>query len=176
MIMKFTFHTPQSNNDRLLIKSWWTKPHVMEFWDNSPEMWQNVENYFQGSKDLFDYWLGYLNGTPFALIMASEIDKNIPTTDLYYPHLDPKGLTMSLDFMIGEEAYLGKGFAPLTLKAFAQFLYEQGVTNLLIDPEIKNHRAVNAYQKAGFEIITTFTRKKSYFTGMEHYMMQLKLA
>ncbi|CAN5283305.1 hypothetical protein BH10PSE19_BH10PSE19_05530 [soil metagenome] len=50
----FTFHLVTSK-DRELIKQWWTKNHVIKFWDNSPEMWQNVENYFLGHKDLFDW-------------------------------------------------------------------------------------------------------------------------
>ena len=44
MIQNITFKKA-SKDDKSMIHDWWNKPHVMEFWDNSPEMWQNVENY-----------------------------------------------------------------------------------------------------------------------------------
>jgi RimJ/RimL family protein N-acetyltransferase len=137
-------------DDKPLIKQWWTKPHVMEFWDNSDSMWQNVENYFQGKKELFDYWIGFYNSTPFSLLMTSEIEKNLPSKHPYSRWVDIEGLTMSIDFMIGEEAFLGKGLGHLTLTKFANFLREEGVTALIIDPSFNNARSNRVYQKAGF--------------------------
>jgi len=29
--------------DLALLKTWFNKPNVKEFWDNSPEMWKNIE-------------------------------------------------------------------------------------------------------------------------------------
>lgn len=47
------------------------------------------------------------------------------TTDLpesYRPHLSKTGRTYGLSFCIGNTAYLGKGFAALTLESFMKFL------------------------------------------------------
>lgn len=44
-----------SKADRNLIHSWWNKEHVKKFWDNSPSMWGNCEDFLNGKKDLFDY-------------------------------------------------------------------------------------------------------------------------
>lgn len=160
--------------DRNLIKSWWTKPHVMEFWDNSPEMWQNVENYFSGKKELFDYWLGFFDSLPFALLMTSELEKNLPLDDPYSKWVEPEGLTITIDFMIGNENFIGKKLSYLTLNKFANFMHEQGASAVIIDPAANNPRAVHVYQKAGFEIVDTFDRYKGYFSGIKHYMMKMK--
>ena len=162
-------------NDKPLIKQWWTKPHVMEFWDNSASMWNNVANYLQGEKKLFDYWIGFYNDTPFSLLMTSEIEKDLPTEHPYSRWVDIDGLTMSIDFMIGEEAFLGKGLGHLTLIQFSDFLRKQGVTALIIDPAVNNARATRVYQKAGFEIVDTFDRLEGYFAGIKHYLMTMKL-
>jgi len=158
-------------NDKSLIWQWWTKPHVIEFWDNSPNMWQNVENYFQGKKNLFDYWIGFLGKTPFCLLMTSEIEKNLPPDDPYFKWVKKNGITMGVDFMIGEEAFLGKGLGHLTLREFSSLLHEMNVTRLIIDPAETNSRAKHVYQKAGFEIVDTFSRTHGYFSGIRHYLM-----
>lgn len=161
--------------DRSMIKEWWTKPHVMEFWDNSPEMWQNVENYFLGKKEIFDYWIGFYDQEPFALLMTSELEKNLPADDPYAKWVEPEGLTITIDFMIGNENYMGKKLSYITLNKFAYFMKEKGARAVIIDPAATNPRAVHVYQKAGFDIVDTFDRNKGYFSGIKHYLMKMKL-
>lgn len=173
-LQEITFRLATSE-DRAIIKQWWTKPHVIEFWDNSPGMWENIENYFLGKKDLFDYWIVFFGQSPFSLIMTSEIDKNIPSTHVYFPWIELEKLNMTIDFMIGEENFLGKGFSYQTLKTFFLFLKTSGVSSFLIDPAINNIKAINAYKHAGFEIVDTFIPEEGYFSGIKHYLMKLKL-
>lgn len=163
-------------NDKLMIKEWWNKPHVMEFWDNSPEMWQNVENYFQGKKDIFDYWIGFYDQEPFALLMTSELEKDLPNDDAFAKWVEPTGLTITIDFMIGNENFIGKKLAYITLNKFAYFMKEKlDACAVIIDPAETNPRAVHVYQKAGFKIVDTFDRNKGYFSGIKHFMMKMKL-
>jgi RimJ/RimL family protein N-acetyltransferase len=162
--------------DKQMIREWWTKPHVMEFWDNSPEMWQNVENYFQGKKEIFDYWIGSYDQEPFALLMTSELEMNLTEEDPYAKWVEPEGLTITIDFMIGNEKFIGKKLSYLTLHQFAHFMKDkQGINAVIIDPAATNPKAVHVYQKAGFEIVDTFDRNKGYFSGIKHYMMKMKL-
>ena len=169
-------------SDEDLLKKWFQKPHVQEFWDNSPEMWQNVESYLNGNKVLYDYWIGSLGDEPFCLVITSENDPdapglendpNVPGSENHLlPYLEPQGQTWTIDFMIGEEAFLGKG---LSHGALREFMAEQrGVAAFLIDPEATNAKAIHVYEKAGFLVVGRFTPKAGYFAGMEHLMMKLK--
>lgn len=40
-------------SDQKLLKNWFNKSHVKEFWDNSSEMWGTVESYLNGHKILY---------------------------------------------------------------------------------------------------------------------------
>jgi len=163
-------------SDKKLIQQWWTKPHVVKFWDNSSDMWKNAENYLHGKKDLFDYWIGSLNSYAFSLLLTSEFEKNLPLDNPYATWIDQHGKTMSIDFLIGEENFLGKGYGRTTLMEFSQLLKtEYDATELIIDPAISNTKAVKTYQSAGFNIVDTFTRHSGYFAGVKHYLMVLKL-
>jgi hypothetical protein len=84
--------------DKEPIKQWWKKPHVVKFWDNNSDMWQNVENYLQGEKVLFDYWIGSLDDLPFSLLMTSEFEKNLPLNNIFAKWISQNGKTMSLVF------------------------------------------------------------------------------
>ncbi|MDA0782456.1 MAG: GNAT family N-acetyltransferase [Proteobacteria bacterium] len=157
-------------SDKPLIKEWWNKPHVMEFWDNSPEMWQNVENYLdKGIIDLFDYWIGYKSDVPFSLVMSSFID---PTQkDIYGRNCIQDGDSWSMDFMIGCDKHLRQGLAAPTLKAFMDFAPAK-VKRFLIDPASHNKRAVHVYTQAGFKEVERFTPETGSFAGQEHIMMR----
>ena len=161
-------------NDKALLKLWFRKPHVRQFWDNSLEMWQNVESYLGGNKVLYDYWIGSLEDKPFCLVItsdAAESDAEAPGSENdLQPYLDPHGKTWTIDFMIGEEAFLGKGLSYQALEDFAA--QQNGIAAFLIDPEASNAKAIHVYEKAGFVEVARFTPKEGFFTGKEHLMMK----
>jgi RimJ/RimL family protein N-acetyltransferase len=78
---------------------------------------------------------------------------------------------------IGPEAYLGKGYAIPTLKAFTQFLRDKGIERLMIDPEVTNVKAIHVYERVGFKTVATFQPKPGQFAaGRDHYLMVLDMA
>jgi RimJ/RimL family protein N-acetyltransferase len=159
-------------SDKPLISVWWKKPHVMEFWDNGPAMWNNVEHYLDnGVVNMFHYWIVSCDAVPFALLLSSEIDRD--AEDLYRKYCDREGVTYTIDFMIGDEAHLGQGLAAPTLQAFMAFC-PTAVTEYLIDPAVGNSRAVHVYEKAGFIEVGRYTPKEGSFAGKEHLMMRCK--
>ena len=109
-------------SDLNLLKSWFNKSHVKEFWDNSNEMWENVESFLNGNKILYDYWIGLYENLSFSLVItsdASETDPSAPGSDNHLQSwIEPNEKVWTIDFMIGEEAYLGKGLSYLTLIKF----------------------------------------------------------
>lgn len=48
---KISFCLAQSRDGKL-IKSWFDKPHVKHYWDNSSDLLENLQNYLQGTKDI----------------------------------------------------------------------------------------------------------------------------
>ncbi len=58
--------------------------------------------------------------------------------------------TVGVDLSIGDPQRLGQGIGTAVLKAFVQRLRGEGHTNIIIDPDPENQRAVRAYRSAGF--------------------------
>lgn len=167
------------------IFEWLDKPHVKEFWDNSQRHREDILSFIEGHKEpshyyegIFTYWIAAIAGELYALLMTSEI---LPEEDLpqeWAPYLSQTGKTYSIDFMIGEEIYLGKGLAPPTLKVFTEFIRDKvdpSVDTFIIDPAEINPRAKHVYAKAGFETVAEFRRDEGYFKGIKHFLMVKKM-
>ncbi|WP_425362935.1 GNAT family N-acetyltransferase [Candidatus Tisiphia endosymbiont of Hybos culiciformis] len=164
--ISFCLAQPQ---DEDLIKSWFDKPHVKNHWDNSSDLLENLRNYLQGTKDIFDYWLGFYDMQPYALIMTS--DANDSTPEHLVPWVKPEETNWTIDFMIGQEDFLGLGLSSMTL---ARFINEkEQVTTWLIDPNQSNYKAISAYKTAGFQIVDSFVPSTGYFKDVPHYLMIL---
>lgn len=69
-----------------------------------------------------------------------------------YPETDRK--VYATDQFIGEPAYWNRGIGSTYLKLVCTYLKEEKDADIvLLDPHKDNHRAIRAYQKAGFAII-----------------------
>jgi len=163
------------------ILQWLDEPHVKEFWDNSIEHRQDIRIFMEGRKDyspywdgMFDYWMGFVDGELFCLLMTSLISST--QTDLpesWKAQLSKQGKTFSIDFMIGNKKYLGQGLGGVTLDRFCRFLHEgdQSIDTFIIDPAVNNPKAKRVYEKAGFNVIETFTRDSPNTKNVEHFLM-----
>jgi aminoglycoside 6'-N-acetyltransferase len=61
--------------------------------------------------------------------------------------------TVGVDLSIGDAGLLSQGVGSAALTNFVAELRRRGYTNIIIDPDPANARAVRAYQKAGFRPI-----------------------
>lgn len=161
---------------------WLKEPHVKEFWDNSPEHRDDILIFMKGRKEpspywngIFDYWIGFVNDEPYCLLMTSEIkpaQSDLPT--VWKTYLSKSGRTFSIDFMIGNREYLGRGLGGPTLEAFTKFIQEvidRSIDTFFIDPADSNPKAKHVYEKGGFKVVATFYRDCGEEKNVKHYLM-----
>lgn len=155
-----------------ILKEWWHSERVKQFWDNSPEMEQDVDDYvLKGQKTYYDYYIGLYDGVPYALVMTSE-----QTPDDYFKYyknyLSKTGKkTFAIDFMIGNDEFVGKHLSSLTLRTFVEKYSDEEADTFIIDPELENELAFKCYKGAGFKVVDTFITDDGYFEGKPHYLM-----
>ena len=154
-----------------ILKKWWHSERIKKFWDNSPEMEKDVENYvFKGEKTYYDYYIGLYNNTPYALVMTSE-QKDDDYYEYYKDYLSKNGKTYAIDFMIGNDDFVGKHLSSETLKTFIENYSDKEADRFIIDPKIDNQLAYKCYKGAGFEVVGEYVPKDGYFQGKTHYLM-----
>ena len=172
-----------------IIFTWLTKPHVIEFWDNSQEHLNDIINFINGRKEpsnylngIYTYWIGKIDNEPYCLILTAKTtpkliaDNQLPK--LWKDQLSETSKAIGIDFLIGNEKYLNKGLANLSLETFINF-YQTQIDNevdlIIISPDKKNSRAKHVYNKAGFIVVGEFTVPNGEFEGRTNYLMARKL-
>lgn len=145
---------------------WLKEPFVQEFWDNSVAFKDDILNFVQGritqsnyAGGQYVYWLAFFGEEPFALIMTILETTTSDINPEKISCLSPTGNSYSLDFMIGNRNFVGKGLGAPTLEAFIAFFKKEVdhlASTFLIDPDCANSKAVHVFAKAGFTKICEF--------------------
>ncbi len=161
--------------DKKLVKSWFDKSHVKDYWDQ--EALAHFTSFLTGDQVLFDYWICLDGKMPFGLIVTSNaaVQKPKDQKDAFVPWIEPEGITWMLDFIIGEEEHLASGFAELAIKKFIE-IQDPSITAFLADPEVKNEKALEILEKVGFTKVSTFIRGQGFFKGKPHYLLKMKIS
>lgn len=156
--------------ERDLVHTWLAKPHVAEWFygDGLQGTIKHLDEFLDGSLKA-QYWIGSTNGRPFVFFITSNVEK--PDDELSKWCSD-EGKAITLDMLIGEESFLGKGLSAPVIQEFIRSQFPH-VDEVLIDPEAANERAVHVYQKAGFEIQGEFVPA---YNPKPHLMMKMKLS
>jgi RimJ/RimL family protein N-acetyltransferase len=168
------------------IFQWLEEPYVKEFWDNSQEHKSDILNFINGRKEpssyadgLYIYWVGLLAEKPYSLIMTIEEKLGATCPQIKNDHLSRTGTTYSLDYMIGDSNYFGKGLGAKTLETFIEFFYKEfdaRADTFFIDPDVTNTRAKHVYEKVGFEYMGNFIMEgDGVFAGLETFFLVKKL-
>lgn len=154
---------------RALVHYWLTLPHVT-VWFYGQGLKNTLEHLDEFLKEASSsqYWLAYDQDHPFAFLITSPILK--PDDELTH-WCSEEGEAITLDLLIGDTSYLGKGLSPIVIREFLLSQFPQ-VAEVLIDPEATNKRAIHVYQKAGFKHLGEFIPSHS---PHPHCMMQLKM-
>ncbi|HYF97650.1 MAG TPA: GNAT family N-acetyltransferase [Coxiellaceae bacterium] len=172
---RFNFK-PVAESQRELIHAW-LKQDYMQEWIHG----QGLKNTLMGlekflkSENLTDqsqltrHWLGYEDDKAFVYLLTTLVVKD--SSNEYAKLSDQDGLAITLDIFIGDPHYLGKGLAGSVIKEFllSQFSH---VTEVFIDPEKTNGRAIHVYQKVGFRIVGEFIAP---WHPVPHYIMKINM-
>lgn len=129
-----------------LYLEWLNTSHVQEWWNSEDEkIHEKLDN--PEYKHLF---IVTWHDEPFAFIQVYDANFGGPS--------EHSTGVLGLDMFIGKESYLNKGFGTrMVSKLGSSLLARPEVPYLIIDPQVKNKRAIRCYEKAGFKRIKTIT-------------------
>ena len=156
---------------------WLEEPHVKEFWDNSKEHKEDIINFINGRNEasnyydgLYTYWIALIDGQAYSLLMTIKEDAGMDRDQIKNDYLSKIGNTYSLDYMIGNKNYYGKGLGAKTLSNFIDFFRKEidlSSSSFFIDPDSNNQKALHVYKKAGFEYKGNFIMNSGVFAGLK---------
>lgn len=157
-----TFY-PAEKKHHSLIFNWLHKKHVQPYFygEGLENTCKNLDLFVNGIKTnglyRFEHWIACIDDKPFGFLMTSYIDGPYDPNDTYNKWYEEGKETITLDLLIGEEDYLGKGHASRMIQEFLLDKFSH-VAKVMIDPAEDNQRAVHVYEKAGFIKIEKFAQ------------------
>ena len=166
----FAFRRADRSDDDL-IGTWFHAPHVGEYWGEASTNVRDFRDAMTGRSDLFNYWIGQIDGVAFCLLITTNAAVGSP--EHLAPFVPDTGEAWTLDVLIGVPEYVGRGLAAPMLESFLRHVLIQKPTlrTVLIDPEARNSRAIHVYEKAGFQKVSEFTPSAGSFQGRPHVLL-----
>ncbi len=145
---------PVTLTDLPMLGEWMARPHWRQWWGDPVEELVFVRDMIEG-RDTTRPFFFELNGEAAGYIQAWYIGHHQNETWIAdNPWLaELPSETVGVDLSIADAGNLSRGIGSAVLRAFAEMLWQEGHRIIIIDPDPDNHRAVRAYEKAGFRVM-----------------------
>ena len=153
---RVTIHfEPLKKDQEEMVKQWLRQDYIAKFWYGVglENTFKSISRFVNGKETLFALWIAYDGSTPFGYLMVSQVD--LEKDQLCAKYLSPKAKAITLDLLIGNPSYLGKGLSHQMIKALLLQKYSD-MTDVFIDPGINNSKAIHVYEKVGFKTLEEF--------------------
>ena len=143
---------PMALEDLPLLQTWLARPHVARWWDDGAETVEAVEaahGEHVGGDHHVTPWIAEADGTPFGFVQWYRVADEAE----WFPGVEIPDGTMAIDLAIGEPDHLGIGLGKRMVLEFLHHVLRPAApdsTEVWIDPNPTNERAVRTYESAGF--------------------------
>jgi aminoglycoside 6'-N-acetyltransferase len=134
---------PMTGADLPLIRRWLALPHVVEWWGDPDQQYALVSGDLD--EPAMDQYIVSREGHPFGYLQCYDLtawNSGFGT--------QPEG-TRGIDLFIAEPDMLERGHGSALIRAFVDGRLAGGAPRIVTDPDPTNHRAIRAYENAGFE-------------------------
>lgn len=136
---------PIKLEDLTLLKKWWAKPYVAR-WYYNVDAWQREIEEKDTTFSWIKHFIAEYNGIPFGFCQYYSCDDS--KEDMGYGYL---GGVFSVDYLIGEETFLRKGFGKKLLANLIEMIKaEKDAKMIVVNPDKENEPSRNLLLSAGF--------------------------
>lgn len=135
-------------NDLELFERWLEKRHVRDFFGD-PQIWiKEISSNLSRESEWITYFVVEIDGAPIGFFQYYDTSK---APDGVWS--DTPNRTAGIDYMIGEEQYLGKGVGVEIIRRIVLMIKELGWYRYLIaDPDPGNISSIEVLKRNGFTL------------------------
>lgn len=153
--------------DIATIKNWLLKERIKEYWGDGGLTLPDLQKFVKGESSIFAHVFGFYLNNPIAFFMTSVLEKDHD----WRRWMEPDTINLSLDFMVGDDHFIGRGLAHLLINEFIAVECAKA-SAVFTDPEARNMKAIHVYEKAGFKVQGLYRPIQGNWAGIEHLIMK----
>lgn len=135
--------------DKYLLVKWLSHPTVLEFYEgrDNPFNLEKVEKAFYPPEDSEVRCIVEIDDTEIGYIQFYQLGDDTKNDYGFFQEN-----VFGTDQFIGEIDYWNKGIGTLLVSSMVYFLTEEkGAERVVMDPQLRNTRAIRCYEKCGFK-------------------------
>lgn len=145
--MSITTFREITDDDIPLVERWLHKEYVRK-WFSDPEEWLNEIRLRETTYSFIRHFIVLHNGQPIGFCQYYTIDNSEEDEYRSYMHMN----AYSIDYVIGEEDFLGRGFGKLVVQGLcARIFDEEKGEVIVVKPEAENDKSCGTLLSVGFQ-------------------------
>ncbi len=146
---------PITDQDIALVEKWLSQEYILQ-WYHEPEEWIRELKEREGEFSFLHHFIVYDGDKPFGF--CQYYDCFDAQEDWYTA--DSAGKLFSIDYLIGEENYLGKGYGKHMIKILIEAISRhQTAEKIVVLPEKENIPSCKSLETNGF----LYDKEKQYY-------------
>lgn len=148
---------PLEDGDLALLTLWLNKEYILQ-WYHDPEEWLEEIRNRQSTYSWIHHFIVIDSGMPIGFCQYYDCYDANEMEDWY--DIDEANRTFSIDYLIGEEAYLGKGCGKEIVRLLTDLLITQKKAwQIIVQPETDNHASNHVLMVNGY----LYDEQKKYY-------------
>ncbi len=160
---------PMVSADMGMMADWLARPHWSEWWGDPVEELAQLQGMLDGNDTTEPYTFS-LDGADAGYIQVWFVtDARVEPWKTIAPWvMELPDDAVGVDLSLADPASLSLGIGTAVVAAFVTDLRHRGFTEIVIDPDPANTRAVRAYTKAGFRPVPELLNRTGDSLIMRH--------
>lgn len=139
---------PLCDADIALMTQWLNKDYIIK-WYNDPEDWLTEINARHGEYSWLHHFIVMDGDTPIGFCQYYDCFDANELEDWY--DVSERGDTFSIDYLIGDEAYLGKGYGKAIVALLTETVKEnEAAKQIIVQPDTENHASNHVLLANGY--------------------------
>ena len=149
-----------TDEDMELFASWLNKGYILK-WYHNPKNWLQEINGRNGSFSWIHHFIVTENETAVGFCQYYDCFDGSGMEDWY--KVEKRGDTFSIDYLIGNEAYLGKGYGKALVKLLTETIRKkERAKRIIVQPEKENGPSNHVLFANGY----VFDEQKDYYVKL----------
>ncbi len=151
-----------SDADMALLETWLNQDYILQ-WYHEPSEWLHEINERNGGFAWISHFIVMEDETPIGFCQYYDCYDANDIEDWY--HVPQPRDTFSIDYLIGNEACLGKGYGKAIVKLLTDTIREkEGAKQIIVQPEKENSASNHVLIANGY----VYDQQKEYYCKLLH--------
>jgi RimJ/RimL family protein N-acetyltransferase len=140
---------PFTDSDIPLFTEWLNKPYIKKWYDPIDEWLEEVKNR-RGKFKWLHHFIVICDEKPIGFCQYYDCYDSRKYEDWNGRIFDAPGEVYTIDYLIGDESFLGKGYGKELIRILTYLAFSLGAKEIIVDPDKKNAQSNGVLRANGY--------------------------